>query len=161
MKPALSLLFCVFALTGCTTRLTDFTVISTKNVDFSQLAKARRCSTRVKGKDTVHVIILFPTGVASMKEAIDKAIESVPGAVALVDGVLYHNWFYIPYIYGQDSYVVEGTPLIVPSLVMRSPERWMVAKYDPAAKRCIMHEVSEQQFEKMRRGMIGTGAKRS
>jgi hypothetical protein len=47
----------------------------------------------------------------------DNAIESVPGAVALLDGVLNHNFWYIPYIYGQESYDVEGTPLIDPLLL--------------------------------------------
>ena len=44
------------------------------------------------------------------------AIESVPGAVALLDGVLTYKWFYIPYIYGEYTYVIEGTPLIDPAL---------------------------------------------
>jgi hypothetical protein len=51
-----------------------------------------------------------------MKEAIDQAIESKPGAVALVDGVVYQKIWYIPYIYGQSGFTVEGTPLIDPAL---------------------------------------------
>ncbi len=48
-----------------------------------------------------------------MKEAIDKAIEQYPGAVGLADGVVKSNNWWIPFIYGQDSYIVEGTPLYV------------------------------------------------
>ena len=62
------------------------------------------------------IIIFVPTGTPSLKEAIDKAIEKVPGGVALVDGVVYHKWFYIPYIYGEFKYTIEGTILIDPSL---------------------------------------------
>ncbi len=51
-----------------------------------------------------------------MKEAIDRAIEAVPRGIALVDGVLIVKSYYIPYIYGRQAYVVEGTPLINPSL---------------------------------------------
>lgn len=100
------------ALSSCTTRLTDFTVISTKNINLNQSGKYRKGSTRVKGEDKKRIICIIPTGTPSAKEAVDKAIESVPNGVALVDGVLTHKWFYIPYIYGELSYVAEGDILI-------------------------------------------------
>lgn len=106
----------VTMLAGCTTRLVDFTVISSKNIDLSRGAEFKRHTGRVTGEDMVHIIIFIPTGVPNAKEALDKAIESVPGAVALLDGVMTHEWFYIPYIYGQSKYIVEGTPLIDPRL---------------------------------------------
>ncbi len=105
---------------GCKTRLVDFTVISTKNIDWSQSAKFTRLRQRVEGTDYVHIIIFIPTGVPSIKEAVDQAIESVPGAVALTDGVVIHKFFWIPYIYGRQTYVVEGTPLIDSSLASNS-----------------------------------------
>ncbi len=101
---------------GCTTRIVDFTTISTKNVDWSKAETFVRASARVEGRDTTHIIIFIPTGVPNMKEAIDRAIESTPGGVALVDGVVYSKFWWIPYIYGRTSYVVEGTPLIDPAL---------------------------------------------
>ena len=51
------------------------------------------------------------------EEALDKAIESTPGAVGLVDGVITHYSWYIPYIYGENWYEVDGTPLIDPVLL--------------------------------------------
>lgn len=52
----------------------------------------------------------IPLGFPNMKEAIDKAIEKYPGAIGLVDGVVKSKgWTAI--LYGQNSYVVEGTPL--------------------------------------------------
>ena len=101
---------------GCTTRMVDFTAISTKNVDWSKAATFSRTGSRVEGKDTAHIIIFIPTGIPNMKEAIDRAIESKSGCVALVDGVVYQKFWWIPYIYGQHSFVVEGTPLIDPAL---------------------------------------------
>ncbi len=100
------------ALCGCTTRLIDFTVISSKNIEWSRANEYRRGTSRVSGEDTKQVIIIIPTGVPNAKQALDRAIESIPGAVALVDGVLTHKFSYLPYIYGQRSYIVEGTPLI-------------------------------------------------
>ena len=109
-------LFFIFSLSSCVTRMTDFTIISTKNIDLSQMATFKRGDARVKGEDSRFIVIIIPTGIPSMKQAIDNAIQSVPGCVGLLDGVVYYKWFYIPYIFGKESYFVEGTPLIDPSL---------------------------------------------
>ena len=103
-------------LSGCSQRIVDFTIMSSKNIDLSRGAEFRRSTTRVKADDTKSIIILIPTGIPNMKTAMDKAIESVPGTVALLDGVVTSSSWYIPYIYGQSSITVEGTPLIDPKL---------------------------------------------
>jgi len=102
-------------LTGCATRLTDFTVISSKNVELSRMGDYERVGTRAKGEDSIHIISLIPTGLyPDAKNAMDNAIESQPGGVALVDGVITRKWFYIPFIYGRDWYEVEGNVLVDP-----------------------------------------------
>ena len=106
----------LFLITGCSYRVMDFTLVSSKNVELSKFPDYKRGSDRVTGEDSKPIIIIFPTGRPDGKEAIDKAIESTPGAVALVDGVMTYKYFYIPYIYGEYTYVVEGTPLIDPEL---------------------------------------------
>jgi hypothetical protein len=103
-------------ITGCTSRVTDFTFISTKNMDLTRVAEFKRGTTRVKGEDKKSIIIIIPTGEPNAKEAIDRAIQQQPGAIALLDGVIYKHGWYIPYIYGQFSFEVEGTPLIDPKL---------------------------------------------
>jgi hypothetical protein len=114
--PKLILASTVALLSSCTTRLIDFTLISTKNVDLSRAGSFKRTGVRAKGEDKKHIIIIIPAGIPSAKEAVDRAIESVSGGVALVDGVLYQKMFYVPYIYGQNSYVVEGSVLVDPAL---------------------------------------------
>jgi len=114
MKKTLSILSAALLLaisSACTHRLTDFTVISTKNVPIgSQATNIKKMDKRVKGKDTAHTILLIPFGSPNMKEAIDKAIESTPGAIGLVDGVIKSSgWTCL--LYGQSSYIVEGTPI--------------------------------------------------
>ncbi len=101
----------LLGVSACSHRLTDFTVISTKNVPLGQKAASlQKAKTRVKGVDKSHVVLLFPIGMPNMKEAIDKAIEQYPGAIGLVDGVVKsRGWSCL--IYGQNSFVVEGTPL--------------------------------------------------
>lgn len=88
---------------GCSTRLVDFTVISSKNVNVPTKQKGQR----VTGEDCVFVFISIPFGIPNMKEAIDRAIETAgPSYDALVDGVVYqtHNPF-------QMCFKVEGTPI--------------------------------------------------
>lgn len=120
MKTLLMLVFATLvigSLSGCATRLTDFTVISSKNVELSRMAEYQRVPTRVKGVDTIHVIMVIPIGLhPNAKNALDKAIETQPGGIALVDGVITRKWFYIPFIYGRDWYEVEGSVLVDPKL---------------------------------------------
>jgi hypothetical protein len=106
------LLLTSLLLTGCSTRLVDFTIISSKNIELSHGEYLKPGPHRVKGEDRKHIIFFIPTGDPSVKEAMDRAIEGTPNAVGLVDGVVTKEGWYIPYIYGQIWYEVEGTPLI-------------------------------------------------
>lgn len=99
-------------LASCTHRLTDFTVISTKNVPIGEGVKTgmKKGDKRVTGKDVAHMVLYIPIGMPNMKDAIDRAIESAPGAIGLVDGVVKQSsWWAL--LYGQNKYIVEGTPL--------------------------------------------------
>ncbi|HZL10904.1 MAG TPA: hypothetical protein VFC65_12985 [Prolixibacteraceae bacterium] len=105
-----------FLFSSCSYRVLDFTLISTKNVDLSRGASFERGKTRVEGKDMVHLIIYIPLGRPNLKEAVDRAVESIPGCIALLDGVVYSKFWWIPFLYGQQSITIEGTPLIDPNL---------------------------------------------
>lgn len=106
--------------TSCSIRVLDFTIVSSKNIDLSKSASFVKGKTRAQGKDIVHIILIIPTGRADIKEALDKAIETTPGCVALLDGVIYKKMWYVPYIYGRQTILIEGTPLIDPSLSLQS-----------------------------------------
>lgn len=102
------MVLCAIITSSCTRRLTDFTIISTKNVPVDN-ATFVKGDERVKGVDVGHTVLIIP-GTPNMKEAIDKAIQSVPGAVGLVDGVIKaSSW--TCFFYGQNKFIVEGTPL--------------------------------------------------
>ncbi len=95
--------FALFA--GCSIRMVDFTVISTKNVKIPSTA----IGPRVVGEDCI-VVFLVPFGIPNMKEAIDNAIENAgPEYDALVDGVVYINNYH--FLVGTQCYKVEGTPI--------------------------------------------------
>jgi len=111
MKPNLKLfvsaLLFTLLLTGCTRRLIDFTVISSKNVKLELPADA--VGPRTQGVHSIP-IILIPIGVPSIKEATDRAIENAgPQYDALIDGVLSSYMFY--FIFGVTKIKVEGTPV--------------------------------------------------
>ena len=126
-----------------------------KNVDLSQAANFQRGQSRVEGKDVKHIIIFIPTGVPNAKEALDKAIESVPGAIALIDGVITHHSWYIPYIYGRNWYVVEGTPLINPKIASTKPiGNYMVSKLDKDGHVKEFKIVDKANYEQLRNKVI-------
>lgn len=111
MKNALTLIIMSLLISGCAHRIGDFTVASTKNMDIKDSLHKVDYTTRLVGKDTKHVIFFFPTGIPNMKEAMDNAIEKTPNAVGLSNvTVKLGNW-YIPLLYGQHYYEIEGNPI--------------------------------------------------
>jgi len=98
-------------MSSCVHRLTDFTVISTRNVPLGiSDAVLHKADKRVKAEDKIPIVLGIPIGSPNMKEAIDKAIEQYPGAIGLADGVIKSKSFWA-LLYGEQGYVVEGTPL--------------------------------------------------
>ena len=96
---------------GCSTRVIDFTVISSKNTN----VQGKSYGQRVEGKDCAGLLLgLIPvTGrfQPNMKEAVDRAIEAAgPGYDALIDGVV-DNKILVLVVYNENCFVVEGTPI--------------------------------------------------
>ncbi len=104
---AISVAFLLTA-SGCTQRILDFTVISSKNI--SLRIKDEGKGLRVTGEDKA-TYFLFPLGNPQVKNAVDRAIESAgPGYDALLDGVIY-NHFNVFLLVGSFGFSVEGTPI--------------------------------------------------
>lgn len=100
-------------LSSCVSRLGDFTFISSKNMDInSSQGFSTITNMRSRGKDTAHIVVAVPTGTCTPKEAMDKAIEkNGVNCVGLSNVKIEHGFWYIPYIYGQEWYAVEGDPV--------------------------------------------------
>ena len=94
---------------GCTTRLGDFTVLSTRNVDVSGLKPGDRFS----GEDCINYVLGIPLGSLNYKNAMDQALEKGKGDV-MVDIVLTSNAWNM-FIFGQACVTVEGTVSQTPS----------------------------------------------
>ena len=119
----------IFILMGCTQRLLDFTIISTKNIDFTKASEFVRNNQRTDGKDDVFIFIFIPLGIPNWKDAVDRAIDKVPGAIALEDGVLRSQGFWL--IFGYAAIIAEGTPLIDKKLIKGElPSNYMISYYD-------------------------------
>ena len=108
---AVALISLVFLFGGCRSRMGDYTVLTTKNIDLTSFSShSDSTGTPVEGVDEKHIIFVFPTGIPNIKEAVDDALEK-GNAYMLTDAVLYYEYFYIPYIYGNSKYVVKGIPI--------------------------------------------------
>ncbi len=105
MKLGVLAVSAVIFMSGCTVRLADFTVLSTKNARIPTEARGDR----VIGQDCA-VVFIVPLRNINVKEAIDRAIENAgPEYDALVDGVV--SFSNHSFIFGQQCYKVEGTPI--------------------------------------------------
>ncbi|GAB6163539.1 hypothetical protein JCM12298_27060 [Desulfothermus naphthae] len=99
----------VFIISGCAVRHGDFTVLSNKLIDTHNFNLNVQDRQKVTGEDINHIIIFVPTGgPPTLEGAIDDALDKSGGDV-LTDAVIKSWFFYIPYIYGQSGWKVEGT----------------------------------------------------
>lgn len=99
----------LITLTACSTRLIDFTVISSKQTEMRVKEVGR--GDRMTGQHGVYWFIFVPMGKPNLKEAVDRAIEQGGrGYDALIDGVIYYKsiWYVLT---GYSGYKVEGTPI--------------------------------------------------
>lgn len=94
----------VLIFSGCTTRIGDFTILSTKNVEYSRLGEYEVVKSRATGED------MKTWTVASMEEAVDRAIESVDGGVAMSDATVevVQGFF-------SSGFRIEGNVIVDPS----------------------------------------------
>jgi hypothetical protein len=134
-------------MSGCSYRVLDFTLISSKNVNMSKSASFVRGENRVEGMDRIHIIFTIPIGIVSMKEAVDRAIETTPGCVALLDGVIYRKSFWLIF-YGRESIMVEGMPLIDPALADNTGKRMQYGKIELDRTGAVksLEEISPQAY---------------
>lgn len=100
-------------LPACTQRYADLTFTSTKNLDMNYpKGYYADPSKRTVGEDVGHLVIVVPTRIPNAKEAADRAIEkNGSNCVGLSNMKLEHSIWYIPYIYGRETFSVTGDPV--------------------------------------------------
>jgi hypothetical protein len=112
MKKLSIAVFISVILTSCSQNLFNFTIVSTKNIELEKLSALQKSSEKTTGEDKSSIIIIIPTRKIKIDQAISNTIDGIPGCVALLDGVVYSKFWFIPYVYGEQKIVVEATPLI-------------------------------------------------
>ena len=97
-------------ISGCSVRVADLTLVSTKNIDLSDTQLDAKKGQRQKAEDCRFVLLgIIPFGLPNMEEAVDKALEAGKGNVMVDEVTEYKNtWFVIG---GLACIVVEGTVL--------------------------------------------------
>jgi hypothetical protein len=93
--------------TGCTTRVGDLTVLSTRNVTLDKVDLDRLPQVKgITGKDSKFIFLFIPFGVPHLEDAVDSALDKGGGDV-LTDTVVYRQgwWFLI----GETTLKVKGT----------------------------------------------------
>jgi hypothetical protein len=106
---SLTTILVIATLLGCSSRVGDYSIISTKNTELGKrYARMAPDSAKVAGTDTKSIMIVIPTGIPNFKEAIDRSIET-KGRQLLSDAVIYYDYFYIPMVYGEQKTKTEGT----------------------------------------------------
>jgi len=122
---SLPVIIFVFLLTGCVSTLGRFTVISTKNIDWNRASEFNDSNQHVEGVDMCHIIIVWSTKdytKIKIENAIDNALQKVPGAIALTDAVLKQKAFFFPFIYGKYGFYIEGNIIVDPKYTLTDEE---------------------------------------
>lgn len=149
MKKIFIISFMLLAITGCSTRIADLTVASTKN--FNLNSGNLDIGSRVTGSSTIPVI-LFPLGQPNLKEAIDNAVEKDRCAVGLSNVVIYYNE--AVFIFGTISLSVKGNLILdnsLPSCGGYSAPTQRTYTQQPAKSTGMAVSNKENQLEELRK----------
>jgi hypothetical protein len=92
-------------ISGCSQKIADLTIVSTKNVDVG--TNYVKVKSDAEGSNMAHIIIIFPIGAPNIESAIDDVLDKNNGDI-IINARLEYQTFYIPYIYGQNKYVIKG-----------------------------------------------------
>ena len=100
-------------LSGCSTRLGQFTAASSQNVRNLNYSIGNKTKAEVEGDTCIHTILLLPVGYTSdrLQRAMDDAIKNghdkgVDGDLLVNVRIDHSNWSAV--IYGQDCVSVSG-----------------------------------------------------
>jgi len=161
MKKILLLTIVSFILTGCSQNLFNFTLVSTKSIELEKLSSLKKSPENVVGEDKTSLIILIPTRTIKIDQAITNTIDAIPGCVALMDGVVYSKFWWIPYIYGEQKFVIEATPLIDPSYSqsINNLPKYGKVYIDKEGKVDLMESISKEEYLAEKSKIIQNGNK--
>lgn len=102
----------LFLLSGCMVSHGNFTVLSNKLVDVRELnVDSDKKMTNAVGKDVGHIIVVVPTKMnPNLNDALNDVFRNSDSDLMTDVEVTSWGW-YIPYIYGQSGWKVQGDVL--------------------------------------------------
>ncbi len=106
MKRIFVILMSVLYMSGCTTHLTDLSMISNKNVslnkvDIDKLPQKKN----VEGEDSKFVFLFIPFGQPTLKEALNNALEKGNGDLMVDASVYMTSWWFL---IGESGIKIKG-----------------------------------------------------
>ena len=106
MKRILAVILAIFSLGACSTHLTDFTMISTKNVsldkvDIDKLPQKKN----VIGEDKKFMFLFIPFGVPTIQAALNNALEKGNGDLMVDVAVEAKGWWFL---IGETGFEIKG-----------------------------------------------------
>ena len=97
----------VIASVGCTTRVGDLTIVSTRLVDLDKVdLDTLPTKRRVQGSDMKWNVLLIPIGIPHLEDAIGDALDRGGGDVMTDVTLHYRAWTAI--LFGQQGYLATG-----------------------------------------------------
>ena len=109
MKNRILLASAILALSACSTDQGTFTVLSNKIINVGGFSLDQADTVKnVKGDDQSQIIVIVHTKTnPNLSGALNDAFKKTGGDV-MTDVTVTSYFWYIPYIYGQDGWTVEG-----------------------------------------------------
>lgn len=106
MKRVLVMMAVVACLGGCTTHISDLSVISNKNIDLERLdLDVLPQKKRVEGRDDKFVFLAVPFGQPTLKEAVNDALEKGGGDLMVNASIYVRQWWFL---IGQIGISIKG-----------------------------------------------------
>lgn len=106
MKRILMLVISVLYMCGCTTHLTDLSMISNKNVNLNKVDIDKLPQKKnVEGEDLKFVFLFIPFGQPTLKGALNDALEKGKGDLMIDASVSTTGWWFLV---GQTGLKIKG-----------------------------------------------------
>lgn len=104
----LTVLLSLFLLAGCSQHLGNFTALSSSTYDSKNIEEKNLVARNVSGVSHCYVIIVFPICMTpKIDEAVSMALLS-GGGDFMKNARIYSEHYYIPFIFGDTKFRVEG-----------------------------------------------------
>ena len=146
MPRLVALLAVAFVCAGCQTRVTHYTMLSTRQLDVSSMKGLAEEAGPVEGASTRTTLGVIPLSVPAaaaevtgktygswnLGRAMNRALARSPGAVGMSDVVVHDTVFSVPFLVQYHACKVRGRPLIdAPSQQRTEPDAGVASLNPP------------------------------